>query len=920
MGSNMAEAHPVGFRWPMKAKERGGKIVHVDPRFTRTSAVSDLYVPIRAGSDIAFLGGLINYVLTKERWFKEYVLAYTNAAVLIDGRFEDAEDLDGLFSGFDAAERAYDSKEGHWGYQKTAEQIVEEIGQQEEDQQEDKQKSKNANPDVPAEAGENASPRKEGKGEKGVHGYGIMGGATTHSEPNAASTVEPAGETPRDDTLQDPHCVMQILHRHFARYTPETVSGICGCSPEQVVQTAELLCDNSGRDRTSAICYAVGWTQHSTGVQIIRAASILQTLLGNMGRPGGGIMALRGHASIQGSTDIPTLYDLLPGYLPQPAADPHHETLDSYVAYEGLSTGYWANFREFTVSLLKAYYGEAAQPENDFRFQWLPRIDDDYSLVPYCDKMAKGEVEGYFVFGQNPAAGTSNGKRVRNGLRNLDWLVIADWFETETAMFWRDDPGGPAPSDVKTEVFFIPAAASTEKEGSFTNTQRLIQWHDKALDPEGDCRSDLWFVYNLGKKLKALYKDSIDPRDAPLLSLTWDYDFDQPSRLPDGRISKIEGEPNAHRVLQEINGYYISETDPKTGRPRLLSGFSDCKDDGSTACGGWIYSGVFPEYDRNRAREREGHDANPLHPNWGFAWPHNRRILYNRASADPQGNPWSERKKLIWWDANKQKWQGDDEPDFEPDKAPDYRPAPGCKGMNAIGGADPFIMKPDGKAWLFAPGGTKDGPLPTHYEPVESPVTNLLYPKRSDNPTTRYFEGPDNPIAHTPTSIYPIVACTFRMTEHYLSGPMSRFNSWLNELMPAMFVELSPELAGEKGIKNGGWLTISSPRGEIEARALVTRRIHPLPVEGRIVHQIGIPFQWGYSGETVGSSVNDLIPMTADANVSMHETKVFVCQVRAGRSAGQPTKPSVEIAPWANREIIPDTPPSAQPEGHMRKQ
>ena len=915
MGSNMAEAHPVGFRWPMKAKERGGKLIHVDPRFTRTSAVSDLYVPIRAGSDIAFLGGLVNYVLTHERWFKEYVLAYTNAAVLIDGRFGDAEDLDGLFSGFDEGERAYDSKEGHWAYQKTAEKIVEEIGQQEEDSKANKQ----ANPNASGGGGENSSPRKQGKGEKGMHGYGIMGGATTHSEPNAASTEEPAGETPRDDTLQDPHCVMQILRRHFARYTPETVSQICGCSPEQIIQTAELLCDNSGRDRTTAICYAVGWTQHTTGVQIIRAASILQTLLGNMGRPGGGIMALRGHASIQGSTDIPTLYDLLPGYLPQPAADPHHETLAGYVAYEGLPTGYWANFKEFTVSLLKAYYGEAAQPENDFRFRWLPRIDDDYSLVPYCNKMAKGEVEGYFVFGQNPAAGTSNGKRVRNGLRNLDWLVVADWFETETATFWRDDPGGPPPSDVKTEVFFIPAAASTEKEGSFTNTQRLLQWHDKALDPEGDCRSDLWFLYTLGKKLKELNKDSIDPKDAPLLNLTWDYDFDQPQRLPDGRFSRIEGEPDAHRILQEINGWHVHESDPKTGKPKLLSGFSDCKDDGSTVCGGWIYSGVFPEYDRNRARERKRSDTNPLNPDWGFAWPHNRRVLYNRASADPAGSPWSERKKLIWWDGDKKKWQGDDEPDFEPDKAPDYRPAPDCKGMDAIGGADPFIMKPDGKAWLFAPGGTKDGPLPAHYEPVESPVSNLLYPKRSDNPTARYFAGPDNPIAHSPTSEYPIVACTFRMTEHYLSGPMSRFNSWLNELMPSMFVELSPELAEEKGIENGGWLTVLSPRGEIEARALVTRRMKPLPVEGRIVHQIGIPFQWGYAGETVGSSVNDLIPMTADANVSMHETKVFACQVRAGRSAGQPTKPSVDAAPWANRDLVPDTPPSAQPEGHMRR-
>ncbi len=896
MGSNMAEAHPVGFRWPMKAKAKGGKIIHVDPRFTRTSAVSDVYVPIRAGSDIAFLGGLVNYVLTHERWFKEYVLAYTNAANLIDVEFQDTEELDGVFSGYDPVSREYQANKAHWDYEKPPTD-----GPSAGDDEED------------SDGGAGQGARHE-EGAHGTHGYGLMGGASAH-------TTRPKDVThaPRDETLQDPRCVMQILRRHFARYTPETVSQICGCSPEQLIEVAELLCDNSGRERTAALCYAVGWTQHSTGVQIIRAASILQTLLGNIGRPGGGILALRGHASIQGSTDISTLYDLLPGYLPQPIADPRHETLDGYCEMEGLPTGYWVHFKEFAVSLLKAWYGREAQPENNFRFQWLPRIDGDYSMVPYFDKMAKGEVEGYFVLGQNPAAGTSNGKRVRKGLRSLKWLVVADWFETETATFWRDDPQGPPPAEVGTEVFFFPAASMPEKEGSVTNTQRLLQWHDRSVDPPGDCRSDLWFVYNLGKRLKELYKDSIDPRDASLLSLTWDYGYEHPLRLPDGTMSRIADEPDADRVLQEINGWHTDKTDTTTGKPLLLSGFSDCKDDGSTACGGWVYSGVYPEYGHNRARDRESHDSNPVHPNWGFAWPHNRRILYNRASADPQGNPWSERKKYLWWDAAKRTWTGYDQPDFPPDKAPDYRPGPDSKGMDAIGGTDPFIMKPDGRAWLFAPGGAKDGPLPAHYEPIESPLHNLLHPKYQDSPTVRYFEGPDNPIAHTPESAYPIVACTFRMTEHYLSGPMSRFNSWLNELMPAMFVELSPELAAEKGIVNGGWLTVRSPRGEIEARALVTRRLHPLQVQGQTVHQVGIPFQWGYAGETVGSNVNDLIAMSADANVSMHETKVFACQIVAGRSARQPTEPSVPTARYANWERIPDTPAAAQPEGHMRK-
>ncbi|MDQ2686705.1 MAG: formate dehydrogenase, partial [Armatimonadota bacterium] len=406
------------------------------------------------------------------------------------------------------------------------------------------------------------------------------------------------------------------------------------------------------------------------------------------------------------------------------------------------------------------------------------------------------------------------------------------------------------------------------------------QWHDKALDPPDDCRSDLAFVYKLGKLLKVLYAASTEAKDQPLLHLTWDYDYEEHPVLPDGTPSRLTDEPDARKILQEINGFQVHETDPKTGKPKLLSGFSDCKDDGSTACGCWIYSGVTPDYDRNRARERVRTPGNLVEPNWGFAWPHNRRILYNRASADPEGKPWSDRKKLIWWDEDKKKWVGDDEPDFVPDKAPSYRPTPDCKGMDAIAGNEPFIMKPDGLGWLFAPGGTKDAPLPAHYEPVESPVRNLMYGKVQANPTTRYFEGPLNPIAHTPESAYPIVACTFRVTEHYLTGPMSRFNSWLNELMPEMFVELSPALAAEKGITHGEYLTVVSPRGQIEARAMVTRRLKPMTIDGRTVHQIGVPFHWSYAGETVGGLANDLLHMVADPNVSMIETKVFACDVR----------------------------------------
>jgi formate dehydrogenase major subunit len=766
MGSNMAEAHPVGFRWPMRAREKGAYLMHVDPRFSRTSAMCHKHVAIRAGSDIAFLGGIVNYILANDKWFKEYVLHFTNASTIIQEGFEDTEDLQGIFSGYNQQERSYHSDKGHWGYAGS--------------------ESDAEHPDIPESAKEPPDQGKGGAGKvggggretesaeqsQGLHGYGLMGGSSSHTKKRSNATNPPPGGTiEKDPTLQNPRCVFQLLKKHFSRYTPKIVSEICGCSPEQMIHVAEKLCENSGRERTSAIVYAVGWTQHTTGVQIIRCAGIIQQLLGNIGRPGGGIMAMRGHSSIQGSTDIPTLYDLLPGYLPQPSAEPHHNTVDDYCEYEGIPTGYWANTRKFLVSLLKAYYGDAAKKSNDYCFSWLPRIDGDYSQLPYFKQMAEGNVDGYFLLGQNPAGGAPNAGLHRAGLRKLKWLVVLDWFETESAVFWKNDPKGPPPAQIGTEVFFFPAASIAAKEGSFTNTQRLIQWHDRAVDPEGDCRSDLWFLYNLGKRLKEMYARSNKPQDQAIQALTWDYEYDHEPRLADGSISRIQSEPDANKVMQEINGYFVKEKDEKTGKRKLLSGFSDCKDDGSTACGGWIYSGIFPSYDRNRARERITTE-NPVQPQWGYAWPHNRRIMYNRASADSNGRPWSLRKKYIWWDNEQAKWAGVDVPDFEPTKPPDYKPPAGAKGMDAIAGDQPFIMHADGLAWLFAPGTTKDGPFPTHYEPAESPVNNLLY-KQIDSPVTRYFQGPLNVISHAPTPDYPIVATTFRLTEHYLSGPMS---------------------------------------------------------------------------------------------------------------------------------------------------
>ncbi|MDQ6695148.1 MAG: molybdopterin-dependent oxidoreductase, partial [Chloroflexota bacterium] len=541
MGSNMAEAHPVGFRFVMKAREKGARVIHVDPHFSRTSASATDYVPIRTGSDIVFLGGLINQILGQERWFKEYVLHYTNATTIINDKYVDSEDASGLFSGFDFEKGEYNPKESHWEYAGTEQ------------------------PDA----------------------AGSEGGEGTYSWSKTSGGHE-QGLPQRDPTLQHPNCVLNILRRHYARYTPEMVADTCGCTAEQFMRVAEMLMQNSGRERTTMLVYALGWTQHSTGVQMIRTAAMMQLLLGNPGRPGGGIMAMRGHASIQGSTDIPTLYNLLPGYLPQPSRESKHNSLKEYIDKELVPKGYWANMPKFIVSLLKAWYGEAATEENEWGFGWLPRLTGDHSELVTFNEMAKGNVDGLFLIGQNPAVGAPNARLNRAALRELDWLVVRDFFLLESATFWKEGPDNPDPSKIRTEVFFVPAAGVTEKPGTLTNTQRMLQWHDKATDPSGDCRSDLWFIWNLGRRLRELYKDSTAHRDGGLLNMTWDYGLDEPEMLPGGGISRIKDEPSAEKVLMEINGRHLIEN-------RQLRGFEELKDDGTTASGCWIYCGVWPE-------------------------------------------------------------------------------------------------------------------------------------------------------------------------------------------------------------------------------------------------------------------------------------------------------------------------------------
>src|SRR6266487_3491095 len=562
MGSNMAECHPVAFRWVMKAKAKGAKLMHVDPRFTRTSAMANTYAPLRAGSDIVFLGALVNYIINSPRWnsepfFNTYVTTYTNAPTLINPDYKGPEDLAGLFSGFDAQAKKYDTKT--WAYQTEAQQP-------------------------------STQPAPQG------------GQAETFAA-RVGKLVGPPSK--QDRTLQDPQTVFQIMKRHYARYTPERVEQVCGTPKDTFIKVAETLLENSGPDKTSAICYAVGWTQHTTGVQLIRTATLVQLLLGNIGRPGGGILALRGHATIQGSTDIATLYNLHPGYLNTPNVNRKHDTLGDYIETEVTPTAYWSNFPKFIVSQLKAWYGDAATPENQFGYDWLPKIKGDHSHMPMFIEMSKGNVKGMFAMGQNPAVGGQDAGFQRASLAKLDWLVVRDLFETETASFWKDSPevksGELRTEDIKTEVFFLPAAAVPEMEGSFTNTQRLMQWHERAADPPGDARSDIWFTVHLGLRLKELYKGSTNPRDQGLLNLTWDYLDEAENAQWD-----IKDEPSASRILQEINGYTWADK-------KLLASFADLKDDGSTACGAWIYSGIYaPSAEHpegvNKAANRKGDD------------------------------------------------------------------------------------------------------------------------------------------------------------------------------------------------------------------------------------------------------------------------------------------------------------------------
>jgi formate dehydrogenase major subunit len=838
-GSSMAEAHPVGFRWVMKAKERGATIIHVDPRFSRTSALADIWVPMRAGGDIAFLGGIIRHIIENNLFFRDYVVNFTNASCILREDFRDTEEgATGFFSGWNEKERSYEKET--WFY--------------------------DGHPDL--------------------------------SFPE------------RDLTLQHPRCVFQSLRRHFARYTPEMVEKICGISPALFHKVADALVAASGPDKTAAICYALGWTQHSKGVQIIRTASILQLLLGNIGRPGGGILALRGHASIQGSTDIPTLYDILPGYLSMPKGDGSEETLQDYLAHQTKPTGLWNNYPSYFISLMKAYYGKNATAENDFGYSWVPKLTGNHSFFEYLYDMADGKMEGMFMMGQNPAVAAANSRFQRTSLSKLKWLVVRDMVEIEGATFWYDSPeierGELKAEDIETEVFFFPAAGHAEKAGAFTQTQRMLQWREKAVDPPGDARSDAWFMHQLALRLIAKAKQSNDALDEPLRALNWWY--------PEDKL----GDPEMEAVLAEINGWY---TNPQSGADGVVfgvdregnphhgpqvDGFGKLKADGSTACGGWIYSGVFGPDKINKANSRNS--KNYLGHGWGFVWPADRRIIYNRASAKPTGEPWSERKKLVWWDQGQHKWTGIDVPDFVPDKSPEYRPTGKESGLAGIPGDAPFILHEDGLGWLHVPKGLQDGPMPAHYEPLESPVRNALY-SRDTNPVVNWFTRDENRFAPPGDPRFPFVLTTYRLTEHHTAGGMSRFLSHLAELQPELFAEMSPELAAELKIKNGDYISIVSLRGAIESRALVSRRIRPMQLNGKTVHQIAMPFHFGTAGPIKGGATNDLVPISGEPNVTIMEAKAMACNIVLGRL---PRGPAFEE--WIKEYVPQGGPPNLHPE------
>ncbi len=772
IGANPAENHPISFRWISKAKQKGAKLISVDPRYTRTSQMANIYGQLRSGTDIAFIGGMIHYALENDMYHKEYVAAYTNASFIVDEQYSFE---DGIFNDYDETTRNYDKTK--WAFKK-----------------------------------------------------------------------DENGEIVKDPALKDPRCVFQLMKKHYARYDVDTVTGVTGTDKDTYLEICQTFTGTSETGKAGTILYAMGGTQHTVGTQNIRAYAILQLLLGNIGIAGGGVNALRGESNVQGSTDFGLLYHNVNGYMEVPTGSDQDSKYKGFLERITPESGYFSNKPKFYTSMLKAYYGNSATKQNEFGYHLMPKLTPgkDYSHMRLFDAMYRGELEGLIMFGTNPVVGGPNAGKEKEALSNLKWMVAVDLFETETSAFWQKEAGAD-PAAIQTEVIFLPACGSFEKEGSVTNSGRWMQYRWQAIKPKGESRADLEIVHMLARKLKGLYENSPKQQDMPMKALTWDYGESD--------------HPDIDMVCREINGY-----DMKT--KQQIKGFGDLKDDGSTCSGNWIYSGFYPESENLSKRRDNTNEGMSNFLNWSFAWPANRRILYNRASADLNGKAWSKDRIGIQWNAAEKKWSGFDVPDFVAAKGPDD------PTFN-----DPFIMMAGGKGALFS-GGVNEGPFPEHYEPYENPISNA-FSSIQLNPAVKFGEKEMN--AQGDVSEYPIVATTYRVSEHWQSGAMTRNIPWLAELMPHMYIEISEELAQEKGISSKDRVIVKTARGEIEAFAMITKRFKPYKLKDKTIHQIGMPWHFGYKGIATGATANRLTPHIGDANTTIPEYKAFLCDVRRAK-------------------------------------
>ena len=788
MGSNAAEHHPIAFKWILRAKEKGATIIHVDPRYTRTSARCDFHVPLRSGTDIAFLGGMINYIIENKKYFKDYVLNYTNASFIVG---EDYYFKDGLFSGYDAKKRKYDK--ATW--------VLEKDG---------------------------------------------------------------SGIPKRDMSLTHPRSVFQMMKKHYSRYTLDKVSSITGVSKENLLKVYEIYASTGVPDKAGTECYALGWTHHTTGSQNIRTMSIIQLLLGNMGIAGGGINALRGEPNVQGSTDHCILYGNLPGYLKMlPASlDTMEKYLHKYTpeSKDPQSANYYSNYPKFFVSFLKSLWEEKATKENEFGYSWLPKMEDGkhYSTMHMFDAMYAGKVKGFFCIGADPAVSTPNSNKVRKALQNLDWLVGENIFNNETYEFWRGP--GIDPTKNKTECFLLPAAATMEKEGSQSNSGRWVQWKYKAAEAPGDAIPVGEIEIKIMAAVKKLYEKEGGPNAEAIVNLKWDY-------------LDSKGHFDVIKVAKRINGVFLEDTviEDKAKKTKtefkkgqLVPGFGNLQADGKTACGNWIISGSYTADGINKmqARGKEDPTGLGLFPNWSFAWPVNRRILYNRASCDVNGKPYNPKRKLLEWTGDK--WVGD---------VPD---GPWPPQADKQKGKYPFIMQKDGLGALFGPG-MAEGPFPEHYEPLEGPLEKNPLSSQRMNPAAEIFKSDMDKVANA-SEKFPYVCTTYSCTEHWCTGALTRWQAWLLEMQPELYVEIGDELAKEKGIKNGERIKVSSIRGEAPCIAMVTKRFKPFHVEGKTVHQVGMPFNYGwlFPKDSTSDSTNMLTPTVGDANTFCPEYKAFM--------------------------------------------